>query len=96
MTILSTEPRVSGFRRASDVVPQSSPVKSLSTYTNGLSASISTHVMPRPGPSNLLARFIEQFNELEAYKYIPSYPLRFSASNHVNSQAWQVYRHRWP
>ncbi|KAI0294410.1 phenylalanine ammonia-lyase [Russula brevipes] len=69
MTILSTEPRVNGFRRASDVVPQSPPVKSLSTYTNGLSASISTHAMPRPGPSNLLARFIEQFNELEAYKH---------------------------
>ncbi|KAH9956509.1 L-Aspartase-like protein [Russula dissimulans] len=72
MTILSIEPRV--FRRASDVVvtqpPSSAKSPSTSTYTNGLSSASSfTHAAPRPGPSTLLSRFIEQFHELEAYKH---------------------------
>jgi hypothetical protein len=69
MTILSTGPRVNGFRKASDAVTPSS-VKSLPSFTNGLSASTSAHAMPRPGPTNLLSTFLEQFHELEAYKYI--------------------------
>lgn len=69
MTILSTEPRVSGLRRVSEVLTQPpSSVKSPTTYTNGLSAAASMHATPRPGPTDLLPRFIEQFRELEAYK----------------------------
>ena len=75
MTILSTGPRVNGFRRASDVVPQPpSSVKSVSTFTNALSSSTPTHAKPRPGSTNLLSTFLEQFHELEAYKYI-DFPL---------------------
>ena len=69
MTILSTEPRVNSLRRVSEVLPQPpSSVKSPTTYTNGLSATTAMHAMPRPGSSDLLPRFIEQFRELEAYK----------------------------
>ncbi len=71
MTILSTGPRVNGFRRASDAVSQPpSSVKSLSSFTNGFSASTPTHAKSRPGSSDLLSRFLEQFHELEFYKYI--------------------------
>jgi len=75
MTILSIEPRVNGFRRASDVVVAQPPssAKSPTTYTNGLSASPFTHAAPRPA-SPLLSRFIEQFHELEAYKYVDLVP----------------------
>ncbi|KAF8504772.1 phenylalanine ammonia-lyase [Russula emetica] len=70
MTILSNGPRVNGFRRASDAVTQPlSSVKSLSTFTNGFSASTPTHAKSRAGPSDLLSRFIEQFHELESYKH---------------------------
>ncbi len=69
MTILSTEPRVNSLRRVSEVLAQHpSSVKSPTTYTNGLSATDSMHATPRPAPSDLLSRFIEQFRELEAYK----------------------------
>jgi len=72
MTILSTEPRVNSLRRVSEVLAQyPSSVKSPTTttyYTNGLSATDSMHATPRPAPSDLLSRFIEQFRELEAYK----------------------------
>ena len=77
MTILSTGTRVNGCRRASDVVTPSS-VKSLSTFTNGLSAPTPTHAVSRPTATNLLSTFLEQFHELEAYKYIdlPFVPCR--------------------
>lgn len=71
MTILSTEPRVNTLRRVSEVLAQPpSSVKSPTTftYTNGLSATAPIHATPRPGSSDLLPRFIEQFRELEAYK----------------------------
>jgi len=69
MTILSTEPRVHGLRRVSEVLTQPpSSVKSPTTYTNGLSAAVPMHATPRPASSDLLPRFIEQFRELEAYK----------------------------
>lgn len=77
MTILATGTRVNGSRKASDVVtPSPSSVKSLSTF--GLSASTPTHAVSRPGPSNLLSTFLEQFHELDAYKYIdlPLVPCR--------------------
>jgi hypothetical protein len=71
MTILSTGPRVNGFRKASDAVSQPpSSVKSLSTFTNGFSAPTRTHAKSRPGPTDLLSRFLEQFHELDSYKYI--------------------------
>lgn len=79
MTILSTGPRVNGFRKASDAVSQPpSSVKSLSTFTNGFSASTPTHATSRPDSSDLLSRFLEQFHELESYKYIdlPLVPCR--------------------
>lgn len=79
MTILSTKTRVNGSRKASDVVtPSPSSVKGLSTFTNGLSASTPTHAVSRPSSSNLLSTFLEQFHELEAYKYIdlPLVPCR--------------------
>jgi hypothetical protein len=79
MTILSTEPRLSGLRRASDVAQSPSSVKSPSIYTNGAAA---IHVT-RPGPSNLLSRFIEQFRELEDYRSIESYLLYNAASNYL-------------
>ncbi|KAH9050941.1 phenylalanine ammonia-lyase [Lactarius deliciosus] len=66
MTILSTEPRVNGFLRASDTVVHPTTVKSPSSYTNG--SSIPATTVPRPGPTNLLPKFIEQFYELESYK----------------------------
>ncbi|KAH9046856.1 phenylalanine ammonia-lyase [Lactarius hengduanensis] len=66
MTILSTEPRVNGFLRASDTVVHPTTVKSPSLYTNG--SSIPATTVPRPGPTNLLPKFIEQFYELESYK----------------------------
>ncbi|KAH9067606.1 L-Aspartase-like protein [Lactarius vividus] len=66
MTILSTEPRVNGFVRASDTVVHPTTVKSPSSYTNG--SSIPATTVPRPGPTNLLPKFIEQFYELESYK----------------------------
>lgn len=66
MTILSTEPRVNGFVRASDTVVHPIAVKSPSLYTNGSSFPATT--VPRPGPSNLLSRFVEQFHELESYR----------------------------
>ena len=62
MTILSTGPRVNGFLRTSETV-----VKIPTLYTNG--SSIPAATAPRPGPSNLLSKFIEQFYELESYKY---------------------------
>ena len=71
MTILSTEPRVNSLRRVSEVLTQPpSSVKSPTTFTftNGLSATAPMHATPRPGSSDLLPRFIEQFRELEAYK----------------------------
>jgi hypothetical protein len=70
MTILSNGSRVNGFRRASDVTQPPSSVKSLPTFTNGLSTSTPVHAMPRPVPTNLLSTFLEQFHELETYKYI--------------------------
>ena len=71
MTILPTGTRVNGSRKASDVVtPSPSSVKTLSTFANGLSASTPTHAVSRPGPSNLLSTFLEQFHELDAYKYV--------------------------
>lgn len=79
MTILSNGSRVNGFRRASDVVTQPpSSVKSLPTFTNGLSTSTSAHAVPRPASTNLLSTFLEQFHELEAYRYIglPLVPCR--------------------
>ncbi|KAH9174926.1 phenylalanine ammonia-lyase [Lactarius sanguifluus] len=66
MTILSTEPRVNGFLRASDTVVHPTTVKSPTSYTNGSSVPVTT--VPRPGPTNLLPKFIEQFYELESYK----------------------------
>ncbi|KAI9441665.1 L-Aspartase-like protein [Lactarius indigo] len=66
MTILSTEPRVNGFLRVSDTVVHPTTVKSPSSYTNG--SSNPTTTLPRPGPTNLLPKFIEQFYELESYK----------------------------
>ena len=69
MTILSIEPRLNGLRRASDVPLSPSSVKSPSIYTSGAPAVHAT----RPGPSNLLPRFIEQFRELEDYRSIYSY-----------------------
>jgi phenylalanine ammonia-lyase len=70
MTILSTGPRVNGFRRASDAVSQPpSSVKSLSTFANAFSASTRTHAKSRPAPSDLLSRFLQQFHELESYKH---------------------------
>ncbi|KAH9036145.1 phenylalanine ammonia-lyase [Lactarius pseudohatsudake] len=66
MTILSTEPRVNGFLRASDTVVHPTTLKSPSSYTNG--SSIPATTVPRPGPTNLLPKFIEQFYELESYK----------------------------
>jgi hypothetical protein len=80
MTILSTEPRLNGLRRASDVPQSPSSVKSPSIYTNG---AASVHAMPRPGPSNLLSRFIEQFRELEDYRYIDLYLLYHAASKYL-------------
>jgi hypothetical protein len=79
MTILSTGPRVNGFRRASDAVSQPpSSVKSFSTFANTFSVSTRTHAKSRPGPSDLLSRFLEQFHDLESYKYIdlPLVPCR--------------------
>ncbi|KAN0114021.1 L-Aspartase-like protein, partial [Russula decolorans] len=46
-----------------------SSVKSLSTFTNAFSASTRTHAKSRPGSSDLLSRFLEQFHELESYKH---------------------------
>jgi phenylalanine ammonia-lyase len=69
MTLLSTEPRVNAFHRPSPVVTPSPATKDPSTYLNtGLSTP--PHTGPRPGSTNLLPKFIEQFHELEAYKYI--------------------------
>ncbi|KAF8270488.1 L-Aspartase-like protein [Lactarius quietus] len=62
MTILSTELRVNGFK-TSEPGAHSTAVKSPSSHTNGSSATV-----PRPGPSTLLSKFIEQFYELESYK----------------------------
>ena len=70
MTILSTEPRGNGFLRPSETAVHATTVKSPSPYTNG---SLTT--VPRPGPSNLLPKFIEQFYELESYKYDDSFLL---------------------
>ena len=70
MTIISTGPRVNGFRRASDAVPQPPSAKSLSTFTNAFSPTGPTHAKSRPAPTDLLSRFLEQFRELESYKYI--------------------------
>lgn len=71
MTIISNGPRVNGFRRASDVVSQPpSSVKSLPSFTNGFSASTPTHAKSRSGSTDLLSRFLEQFHELDSYKYI--------------------------
>ena len=72
MTILSTEPRGNGFFRTSD----STSVKSPSSYINGSS----TTTAPRPGPSTLLSKFIEQFYELESYKSVDSFLLLCCAS----------------
>jgi hypothetical protein len=85
MTILSTEPRFKGLRKVSDVSQTPSSMMSPSIYTNGQSVAAAVHAMPRPGPSNLLSRFIEQFRELEAYKYINSYLLYHTASNHTSA-----------
>jgi hypothetical protein len=69
MTILSTEPRVNGLRKLSDVVAYSnSSVKSPSIYANGTSAPASVPAIPQPSSSDLLSRFLEQFRELEAHK----------------------------
>ena len=76
MTILSTGPRVNGFHRASDAFSQ--PPSSVKTFTNGFSAPTTTHAKSRPVSSDLLPRFLEQFHELESYKYIdlPLVPCR--------------------
>lgn len=68
MTILSTEPRGNGFLRTSETVVHATAVKNPSSHTNGSSTTV-----PRPGPSNLLSKFIEQFYELESYKYGDSF-----------------------
>lgn len=94
MTILSTEPRVNGFHRASGVVSPSSTLKDPSVYFNGvLSMSTPARTIPQPGPSNLLSKFIEQFHELEAYKYVDSSFLVRVASDHYNSQTRQSHRY---
>jgi hypothetical protein len=92
MTILSTEPRVNGFHRAAAVIAPSSALKDTSPYFNS-SLSIPAHTTRRFGPSTLLSKFIEQFNELEAYKYIDSPFLCNAPSDHYNSQARQGHRH---
>ncbi|KAI0260178.1 phenylalanine ammonia-lyase [Gloeopeniophorella convolvens] len=66
MTILSTEPRVNGFHRAADPVAQPAPAKDTVLFVTSPSASAGAS--PKPGPSNLLSRFVEQFHELEGYK----------------------------
>ncbi|TFY81682.1 hypothetical protein EWM64_g2326 [Hericium alpestre] len=66
MTILSTEPRINGFHK--DVTS----VKSL--HTNGIAAPVQNLQRKNvPAPTNMVARFVEQFLELESYKSVANF-----------------------